>query len=165
MKIALALTQTGALAIALRLFILVAVVAASLPAASVSMRFFPLVRRAIQIGLLPEYPAATLMHDTCAKVRINRMPEFCERVYKLRTPDPSLAANYTDQLVRAGWRVVKHQSSYTYNWYARRVVNVECFGLRTWLWGLNESLVVAVYDQRVIFVAGSDDLSYCARYL
>ncbi|BCX04859.1 MAG: hypothetical protein KatS3mg053_2797 [Candidatus Roseilinea sp.] len=165
MRIALALTQTSALALALRLLVLVAVVAASLPAVGVSMRFFPLVRRAIQISLLPKYPTATLMHDTCAKVRINRMPEFCERVYKLRMPDPALAANYTDQLVRAGWRITKHHSSYTYNWYARRVVNVECFGLHTWLWGLNESLVVAVYDQRVIFLAGSDDLSYCARYL
>lgn len=165
MRLALAFTQTGAWSIALRLFILGAVVAASFPAAAVSTRFFPLVRRAIQISLLPEYPAATLMHDTCAKVRINRMPEFCERVYKLRTPDPALAANYTDQLVRVGWRITKHTTSYTYNWYARRVVNVECFGLRTWLWGVNESLVVAVYDQRVIFLAGSDDLSYCARYI
>lgn len=149
----------------LRLLILIAVVGASLPAVSVSMRFFPLVRRAIQMSFLPQYPAATLMHDTCAKVRINRMPQFCERVYKLRTPDPSLAVNYTDQLVRAGWHITKHQSSSTYNWYARRAVNVECFGLRTWLWGVNESLVVAVYDQRVIFLAGSDDLSYCARYI
>ncbi len=164
MRLALAFAQTGAWSTVLRLLILAAVVAASLPAAVVSTRFFPLVRRAIQIGLLPEYPAATLMHDSCARVRINRLPPLCERVYKLRTPDPALAVNYTDQLVRAGWRIAQHTSSYTYNWYARRVVNVECFGLRTWLWGLNESLVVAVYDQRVIFVAGSDDLGYCARY-
>lgn len=96
MKPVLTFAQTGVCSVVLRLLILTAVVAASLPAAVVSMRFFPLVRRAIQIGLLPEYPAATLMHDSCARVRINRLPPLCERVYKLRAPDPALAANYTD---------------------------------------------------------------------
>lgn len=124
MRLALALAQTSVRSIVLRLLILAAVTAASLPAAVVSMRFFPLARRAIQIGLLPEYPTAILMHDSCARVRINRLPPLCERVCKLRAPDLTLAANYTDQLVRAGWRIAQHTSSYTYNWYACRVVNV-----------------------------------------
>ncbi|MCS7054847.1 MAG: hypothetical protein NZM18_01535 [Thermoflexales bacterium] len=165
MKLVLNSTPSDALAAALRLLALVAVVAASLPVVSVSMRFFPLVRRAVQIGLLPQHPTATLMHDTCARVRINHMPEFCERVYTLRAPDPALAFDYTARLVRAGWRITHHGSLHSYNSHVRRAVKIECFGLRTWLWGLNESLIVAVYDQRVIFVAGSDDLSYCTRYL
>lgn len=165
MRLAFAPTPAGVWPIALRLLVLVAVLAASIPAVNVSMRFFPLVRRAIQISLLPQYPTATLLHDTCAKVRINRMPEFCERGYRLHAPDPALSANYTDLLIRAGWHIAQRRSAHAYNWYVRRAVSVECFSMRTWLWGLNESLIVAIYDQRLIFVAGSDDPSYCTRYL
>ncbi len=66
MKPALAFTETGVWSVVLRLLILTAVAAASLPAAVVSTRFFLLVRCTIRIGLLPEYPATIPMHDSCA---------------------------------------------------------------------------------------------------
>lgn len=161
----MAIGRNDSLLSLLRIGVVIAACLASLPAGVVSARFFPLMRRAIQIGSLPQYPAATLMHDSCATLRINRMPEFCERVYKLRTPDPALATTYTEQLTQAGWQIVEHRTAQAYDWYARRIVGLECYALRTWVWGLNESLIVAVFDQRAIFIAGSDDINYCARYI
>lgn len=149
----------------LRCVAIIAAVVLWLPAGAVSIRFFPLVRRSVQLGMLPQYPAATLMLDSCATLRLNRMPEFCERVYKLRAPDPALATVYPEQVMRSGWQLVERRSAKSYDWYARRIIEMDCLAFRTWLWGINEMLIVAIFDQRVIFLAGSDNIGYCERYM
>jgi hypothetical protein len=105
------------------------------------------------------------MHDSCATLRMNKMPEFCERIYKLGAPDPALTTIFPEQVAQSGWQLVEHRTAKGYDWHVRRTIDLECFAFRTWIWGINEMLIVAIFDQRIIFLAGSDSINYCARYM
>jgi hypothetical protein len=158
-------THRRAQSILLRMALVVGVLAAWWPAGTVSARFFPLVRRSIQLGMLPRHSASALFFDSCATLRMNRMPEFCERIYKLRTPDPDLSTTYPEQITQSGWELVNHRTAKSYDGHVRRVITLDCFVFRTWLWGINEMLIVAILDQRVIFLAASNNTGYCSRLM
>ncbi len=148
---------------ALRVIALVAALAAAVPVSSVSARFFPLVRRSIQIGMLPQHPGSLLVFNSCATIHINKMPPYCERVYSLPTPDPALGSDYPEAIAKMGWQVVSRYSGTGYDWYARKPMNIECYVYRTNVWGVDEPLVLAVLDNQWYRIMGGSNVDYCNR--
>jgi len=147
----------------LRMAAAIVAITAWLPAGAVSAEFFPLVRRSIQLGMLPQLPAAYLTFDSCSVLRINKLPAYCERAYSLLTPNPGAVKAYPDDIARTGWEMIYHTSAQGYDWYARRTMQLECYVFRTWLWGVNETIVLAILDQQSVRVLGGGNINYCNR--
>jgi hypothetical protein len=133
------------------------------PAGEVSARFFPLVRRSIQLGMLPQLPSAYLAFNSCDVLRINQLPPYCERAYSLPAPNPSAVEDYPNQIAQMGWEMIYHTSGRGYDWYARRTMQLECYVFRTWLWGANDMMVLVILDQQSLRVLGGGNINYCNR--
>lgn len=151
--------------ILLRMAIVASMLIAWQPVGAISAHFFQLVRSSIQIGMLPRHPSTSVFFDSCATLRMNKMPRFCERIYKLSAPDPTLSTAYSEQIAQSGWELVSHRTAKSYDGHVRRVISLDCFVFRTWIWGVNEMLTVAILDQGTIFLAGGNDMGYCARLM
>lgn len=149
--------------ITLRAVAIVGVLLAGWPAGQASAEFFPLVRRAIQLDMLPELPGAYLTFDSCGVLRLNQLPAYCERAYSLLAPNPGAMKNYPDQIGGMGWEVIYHTSAQGYDWYARRTMQLECYVFRTWVWGVNETIALAILDQQSLRVLGGGNINYCNR--
>lgn len=156
---------TGAIAkqAALRWVAVMAVLLSWWPAGQVSAQFFPLLRRSVQLGMLPQYAGASLIFDTCAVIQISRMPPYCERVYVLPKPDPRVTTDYPEQIARAGWEQIYYKSGIGFNWHARREIWLDCYVFRTFVWGINETIVLAVLDKQSVRVMTGGDINYCNR--
>lgn len=133
------------------------------PAGQVSRQFFPLLRRSVQLGMLPQYAGAALIADTCAIIHIRRMPPYCERVYALPKPDPRVTVDYPEQITRNGWEQVYYKSGLGFDWYTARQMKLDCYVFRTFVWGLNETIVLVVLDHQSMRVMTGGDINYCNR--
>lgn len=149
---------------ALRVMALLAALVVSVPAGTVSARFFPLVRRSIQMSLLPQHPSSTLVYDSCARIQMNVLPPYCERVFNLPVPNPALAGELSSAIRDAGWEITAHYSGKGYDWYARKPMNMDCYVYHSNVWGINESLVLAVLGDQWYRIMGGGNPGYCNRY-
>lgn len=156
---------TGAIAkqAVMRWVAVAAVLLAWMPAGQVSGQFFPLMRRSVQLSMLPQYAGVTLIADTCAVIQINRMPPYCERVYTLPKPDPLVTVEYPAQIARAGWEQVYYKSGLGFDWYTAKQMDLDCYVFRTFVWGINETIVLVVLDHQSMRVMSGGDINYCNR--
>jgi hypothetical protein len=100
---------------------------------------------------------------SCGVLQLNHLPAYCERAYSLLAPNPVAMKNYPDQIAGMGWEVIYHTSAQGYDWYARRTMQLECYVFRTWVWGVNETIVLAILDQQSLRVLGGGNINYCNR--
>ena len=155
------MNKTGARVWVLRVIAFALAMAAAVPTSAVGARFFPLVRHSIQLSLLPVVPGASLMTDSCATILINELPRYCERIFTLATPDPSISSDYSNAIKGMGWEQESYYVGTGYDWDSRRTMKIECTVFRSFTWGVNEHMVLAVLDDQWFRLMGGTSSGFC----